>query len=76
MIEDEETSWFDCAGCGVAWRGCSRRDGGVPENATHAVWREIRREPVALPIHREGGVCRVEVPSIGVWNGGFIEFRN
>ena len=49
---------------------------GVPENATCAVWREIRREPVVLPIHRESGICRVEVPSIGVWNGGFIEFRN
>ena len=46
---------------------------GVPENATHAVWREIRREPVVLPIRREGGVCRVEVPSIGAWNGGFLE---
>ena len=48
---------------------------GVPGNATHAVWREIRREPVAFSIHREGGICRVEVPSIGVWNGGFLEFQ-
>lgn len=48
---------------------------GAPENATHAVWREIRREPVTLSIHREGGICRVEVPSIGVWNGGFLEFQ-
>ena len=46
----------------------------VPENAMCAVWREIRREPVALPIHREGGICRIEVPSIGAWNGGFLEF--
>ncbi len=48
---------------------------GVPEDVAHAVWREIRREPVALPIHREGGICRVEVPSIGAWNGGFLEFQ-
>ena len=48
---------------------------GVPENVTNAVWREIRREPVVLPIHRESGVCRVEVPSIGAWNGGFLEFQ-
>ena len=48
---------------------------GVPENATCAVWREIRREPVPLPIHREGAICRVEVPSIGAWNGGFLEFQ-
>lgn len=27
-----------------------------------------------LPIRREGGIYRVEVPSIGVWNGGFLEF--
>ena len=87
MIEDEETSWFDCGidddlrvallGLRLDEQGPVRlRLRGVPENATHAVWREIRREPVALPIHREGGICRIEVPSIGVWNGGFIEFRN
>lgn len=47
---------------------------GVPQRASKAVWREIRREPVPLPIRREGVVCRVEVPSVGVWNGGYLEF--
>lgn len=47
---------------------------GVPQGATKAVWREIRREPVSLPIIREGDVCRIEVPSVGVWNGGYLEF--
>jgi len=45
------------------------------KNATCAVWREIRREPVTLSIHRADGICRVEVPSIGIWNGGFLEFQ-
>lgn len=47
---------------------------GVPEGATSAVWREIRREPQALAIIRGDGVCCVEVPSVGAWNGGYIEF--
>ena len=29
-------------------------------------------ERPALPIHREGGICRIEVPSIGAWNGGVL----
>ena len=48
---------------------------GVPGGAQTAVWREIGRAPALLPIVREGGACRVEIPSIGAWNGGFLDFR-
>ena len=37
---------------------------------TKAVWHELRRQPVVVPI--EDG--RVEIPSIGAWNGGYLEF--
>ena len=47
---------------------------GVPSGAKSAIWREMRREPVALALERDGGLCRVEIPSIGAWNGGFVEF--
>lgn len=49
---------------------------GVPQSAATAVWREIRREPVVLPVLREGGVCHVEIPSVGAWNGGYVEFND
>lgn len=47
---------------------------GVPSGVKQAVWREIRSEPKPLAVSRDGGVCHVEVPSLGAWNGGFLEF--
>ncbi len=47
---------------------------GVPQNATQAVWHEIRRAPVTLPIQRAGDICYVVVPSLGIWNGGYVDF--
>jgi hypothetical protein len=47
---------------------------GVPPGAKCAIWREMRREPVALALAHEDGLCRVEIPSISAWNGGFLEF--
>ena len=38
-----------------------------------AVWRELRREPVALSVVRNGDETVVMVPSIGAWNGGYVE---
>ena len=48
---------------------------GVPDGARHAEWHEIGKSAVRLPIVRDGAVCRVEIPSIGAWNGGFVDFR-
>ncbi len=39
-----------------------------------AVWRELRREPVVLSVVRKGDESVVTVPSIGAWNGGYVEF--
>jgi hypothetical protein len=47
---------------------------GVPSGVKQAVWREIRSEPKPLAVSRDGDVCHVEVPSLGAWNGGFLEF--
>ena len=47
---------------------------GVPSGVNQAVWREIRSEPKTLSVSRDGGICHVEVPSLGAWNGGFLEF--
>ena len=45
---------------------------GVPAGAK-AVWRELRRAPVELPLVREGDSARVVIPSIGAWNAGYLE---
>ena len=45
---------------------------GVPAGVKRVVWHEMRRPPVELPLEGDGGVSRVTVPSIGVWNGGCI----
>jgi hypothetical protein len=47
---------------------------GVPAEAKCATWREMGCEPVELRIIRDGDVCRVEVPSVKAWNGGFVDF--
>jgi hypothetical protein len=45
---------------------------GVPDGAS-AVWREMRRKPVDVPLVREGATCRATIPSIGAWNAGYLE---
>lgn len=45
---------------------------GVPKGAT-AVWREMRRSPVEVPLVREGEAVRATIPSIGAWNAGWLE---
>ena len=44
---------------------------GVPQGAK-VVWREMRRPAVDLPVTREGGVVRVTIPEISVWNCGYL----
>lgn len=44
---------------------------GVPQGAK-VVWREMRRPAVNLPVTREGGVVRVTIPEISVWNCGYL----
>lgn len=40
-----------------------------------AVWHELRKKPLKLRIERDAeGRAYVEVPSIGAWNAGFLEF--
>jgi hypothetical protein len=45
---------------------------GVPDGAK-AVWRELRRAPVEVPLCWDGGSVRATVPSIGAWNGGYLD---
>ena len=47
----------------------------IPANIKKAVWYELRKKPVSLPIVRdEDGTAYVEVPSIAAWNAGFVCF--
>ena len=47
----------------------------LPARCKTAVWHELRKKPVKLKIERSGdGNAYVEVPSLGAWNAGFIEF--
>ena len=48
---------------------------GVP-NGAKAVWRELRRQPVEVPLVREGSSVRATIPSIGAWNAGWLEMRD
>lgn len=43
--------------------------------AKTAVWHELRKASVSLPIERKDGQMTVTVPSVGAWNGGWIGFE-
>jgi hypothetical protein len=45
---------------------------GVP-NGAMAVWRELRRSPVEVPLAREGSSVRATIPCIAAWNAGYLE---
>ena len=45
---------------------------GVP-NGAKAVWHELRRSPVEVPLVREGVSVRATIPSIAAWNAGYLE---
>ena len=45
---------------------------GVP-NGAMAVWRELRRSPVEVPLVREGSSVRATIPCIAAWNAGYLE---
>lgn len=47
---------------------------GVP-NGAKAVWREMRRQPVEVPLVREGSSVHATIPSIAAWNAGYLEVR-
>ena len=47
---------------------------GIPSNACHAVWHELRRPSMKLPIIFDGGFARVIIPEISAWNGGYLDF--
>ena len=47
---------------------------GVP-NGAKAVWRELRRQPVEVPLVREGSSVRATIPCIGAWNAGYLEIE-
>ena len=46
---------------------------GISADVTKAVWHELRRERVELPIQFDDGCVRVVIPEIGAWNGGYLE---
>ena len=45
---------------------------GVPPTWKGAVWNEMRCESVTLEIERIGGEAYVTIPSVGAWNGGYM----
>ena len=45
---------------------------GLPD-ASKAVWRELRRPPVDVPLMRDGSDFRVVIPEIGAWNAGYLD---
>ena len=48
---------------------------GLPADIKTATWREMRKAAVTLTIGRDSdGEAYVEVPAIGAWNAGFIDF--
>ena len=47
---------------------------GLPRNAVHAVWHELRRQPLDLPVNVEDDCARVVIPEISAWNGGYLDF--
>ena len=48
---------------------------GLPADIKTATWREMRKGAVTLTIGRDSdGEAYVEVPAIGAWNAGFIDF--
>ncbi|MBR0458961.1 MAG: hypothetical protein IJJ26_06975 [Victivallales bacterium] len=47
---------------------------GLPAGTRQAVWHELRRKPLPLPIRFETERAYVTIPEIGVWNGGYLDF--
>ena len=45
---------------------------GVPAEATSAVWRAFRENPVVLPLARDGGDALVTIPVLSAWNCGWL----
>lgn len=48
------------------------RLGKVPASAKQAVWNEMCRAPLSLPIERTGADAFVTVPEVAAWNGGYV----
>ena len=47
---------------------------GVPEGAK-AVWRELRRAPVDVPLVRGADSVSAVIPRIDAWNAGYLDIR-
>ena len=45
----------------------------LPDGARMAIWRELRRDPLEIPIRVEDDCARVTIPAISAWNGGYLE---
>ncbi len=49
--------------------------GALSADVKSAVWHELHHKPVRLQVERdEDGASYVEIPEIGAWNVGFLEF--
>ncbi len=46
---------------------------GVPKTADKAVWHELRKPPVEIPLRRSFGCAYATIPQIGAWNAGWLE---
>ena len=47
-----------------------------PKERSFAVWHELRRQPVEMPVVRQGEDACVTIPCIGAWNGGYVDFSS
>ena len=48
---------------------------GVRKGVSVAVWHTPEREPVEVPLKREGGGVRMRLPEMGAWSCGYADFR-
>jgi len=48
---------------------------GVPSGCAAAVWHELRKPPVRLPLRRANGEMSVVIPNIAPRNAGYLSFE-
>ena len=49
---------------------------GIEDSATHAIWRELKKKPVRIPLESTPpGESYVVIPEISAWSAGFLSFE-
>lgn len=76
IAEDGTLRTLGLINCRIDQQECIRFQlPGMPSDIKKAVWYELKKKPVTLPVERdEDGTAYVDVPSIEAWNAGFVSF--